>query len=250
MDILQCSHFDISVTTMSKPKTGRQQFEKTQSLLREIYARAGLTWIALFKAIDAESPGLVSGDSHLRQLGNGHRFLSDTNLAKLATWALLKNWGDDQARAAIAYTPPSQEELDEIDRAKRHDQYLQAYPLERIIEGPMRTAAQEKTRAAVALDVALANLSPAGFSHADILYMVHSWLIKNPPTNKRGRRQRDIVIIDGVDGRGLDRPVFPESLPSNFSIPDHRDGHPCSIEFKILRPWADFQFPPSDKDDE
>ena len=235
---------------MSKPRTKQHQFDKTQSLLREVSVRAAITSTALFKVVDLEIPGIISGPSHLRQLANGHRFLTNANLAKLSKWALLKNWGGDQARAAIAYIPPTQEELDALERAKRHEQYLEADPIERIINGPMRTAAQEKNRTAAALDAALANLSPAGFSHADILYMVHSWLIKNPPTNKRGRRQRDIVIADGADGRGLDRFVFPDSLPSNFSIQDHRDGHPCNIECKISRPWADFEFIPPDIDPE
>lgn len=231
---------------MSKPRTDRQQFIKTQSLFREVWGLASISWVNLFKVIDLEIPGMISGPSHLRQLANGHRFLADANLAKLSKWALLKNWGGDQARAAIAFIPPTQEELDELVSEKRHNQYLQADPLERIINGPMRTAAQERTRTAARLDAALVNLSPAGFSHADILYMVHSWLIKNPPTNKRGRRQRNIVLFDVPEGRGLDGPVFPESLPNHFSMPDDRDGHPCFIECKISRPWADFEFIPPD----
>lgn len=231
---------------MSKPRTNQRQFDKTQSLFREVSVRAAITSTALFKIVDLEIPGIVSDPSHWRQLANGHRFLTDAKLAKLSKWALLKNWGGDQARAAIAYITPTQEELDALERAKRHEQYLQADPIERIIVGLMRMSAQEKNRTAAMLDAALANLSPAGFSHADILYMVHSWLIKNPPTNKRGNRQRNIVLVDDPEGRGLNHPVFPESLPNNFSMPEDRDGHPCFIECKISRPWADCEFIPSD----
>ena len=232
----------VNVTLMSKPKTSLQQYEKTKSLLQEVKALASINWDNLFKVIDLEIPGMISCPSHLRQLANGHRYLTDANLAKLSKWAMLKNWGGNQARAALSFIPPTQEELDELERANRHDQYLEADKLERIINGPMRNAAQEKLRVSATLDSALTKLSPAGFSHADILYMVHCWLIKNPPSNMRGLRQRDIVTVDGADGRGLGWAVFPESLPNNFSMPDDRDGHPCLIECKISRPWADFEF--------
>lgn len=231
---------------MSKPKTSQLQFDKTQSLLREVEALSARKLADLFRLVDSEIPGIVSDQSHFRQLANGHRFLTDAMLAKFSGWALQRNWGGDQARAARAYIPPTDEEVDALESAKRHEKYLQADPIERVVNGPMRATRHEQNRTAAMLNSALSDLSPSGFSHADILYMVHSWLIKNKPTCERGIRQSNIVLADFSDVRGLDSPVFPNSLPINFSMDGDRDGQACYIECKITRPWGSFELIPPD----
>lgn len=235
---------------MSKPRTPPLQYEKTQSLLAEIGTRSGISWKNLYVVLEQGCPGLVSGESNMRQLANGHRFLNDEKLATLAKWAISKGWGGDVARAAIAFVAPTAESLLKAVQAKRREQYLKGDPVSRIIKNPMRLAEQEKRRSVAALDAALAKMSPAGFSHADILYMAYSWLIKNPPTNKRGTRQPNIVLSDDVQGRGLEAPVFPESLPGNFSLPEHRDGIPWKIECRVSTPWEGFKGISPDRIDE
>lgn len=226
---------------MSKPSTPLEQFQKTKNLLLEIRSCSGMKWGDLYAAVDSTLPGLVSCESNVRQLGSGHRYLSGEELSRLAKWALKKGWGGDHARAAIAYVPPSDEEKQAIEQAKRHERYLQEDPMERVIHGPMRMVEQEKHRSVAALDEALAKLSPAGFTHAEILYMVYSWLIKNPPTSQRGSRQRDIVLVPDKEGRGLDGAIYPESFASNFALPEHRNGFPHFIKCLIRSHGEDWQ---------
>jgi hypothetical protein len=219
---------------MSKPRTPVEQFYKTHELLIEIRSLSQLKWTDMYSKLIPAKLGFISGETHLRQLGTGHRFLSDANLSKLATWALSNEWGGDLARAAAAYIEPSRKEIDDLEMAKRHEQYLLADPMERVINNPMREAELAKRRSAAMLDGALSALSPAGYSHADIQYMVHSWLTKNPPTSDRGKRQRKIVLFDDPDTRGFDATIYPESLPTNFSLPEHRDGlFPCFIKCRF-----------------
>lgn len=232
---------------MSKPPAPFEQFQKTKNLLLEIRSRSGMKWSDLYAAVDSDLPGLVSCESNIRQFGAGHRYLSDEKLSGLAKWALTKGWGGDHARAAIAYVPQSEEEMQDIERAKRHERYLQEDPMERIIHGSMRMVEQEKRRCVVSLDLTLAKLSPAGFTHAEILYMVYSWLIKNPPASQRGSRQRDIVLANGTDGRGLDSAIYPESLASSFTLPEHNNGFPHFMKCLIRSHGGDWQVVLPDK---
>ena len=235
---------------MSKPRTPPLQYEKTQALLAEMHLLSGKYWKDIHAVLEQNCPGLVSSESKLRLLANGHRFLDDQKLATLAKWAISNKWGGEVARAAIAYVAPTDESLLKIKQAKRHERYLKDDPMDRIIKTPMLMAEQEKRRSLSNLDDALSKLSPVGFSHSEILYMVHSWLIKNPPTNKRGNRQRNIVLSDDVQGRGLEAPLFPESLPGNFSLPEHRNGVPWEIKCQVSTLWDRFEGVPPDRIEE
>jgi len=232
---------------MSKPRTPQIQYQKTQALLDEIRSRSGKLLKDLYAALGQGSVGVASSETHLRQLASGHRFLTDEKLAQLAKWAIRKRWGGPAARAAVAYVAPTSGALAAAEREKRHKRYLTEDPVKRIIENPMAMAEQEKRRSVAELDAALAKMSPAGFSHADILYMVYSWLVKNPPTNKRGKRQRNIVLVDDPRGRGLEAPIFPESLPPNFSLPEHRNGFPWHVECLTRTSWGGFEGVPPRK---
>ncbi len=232
---------------MSKPPTPRFQYEKTQALLDEIRSRSNRSLQNLYAVIASECGGVVSGDSHLRQLASGHRFLTDENLAKLAKWAIGKQWGGAVARGAVAYVAPDDKSSVEVKRKKRHERYLMDDPVNRIVEGPMAMVEQERRRSVAALDAALSKMSPAGFTHSEVLYMVYSWLVKNPPTARRGKRQRNIVLVDDPQGRGLEAPIFPESLPPNFSLPEHHNGFPWNVECQVWTPWEGFEGLPPDR---
>lgn len=231
---------------MSKPRTPSEQFQKTKNLLGELRSRSGKNWKELYAWIESSLPGLVSGESNMRQLGSGHRFLSDDELSRVAKQALLNGYGGEQAKAAVAYIPPSEAEIKRAERERRHERYLMEDPVERIMVGPMRMAGEEKRRRASALNEALSRMSPAGYSHAEILYMVHSWLVKNPPSIERGKRQGRIVFVQDDHENSLRRAIFPESLPSNFALPEHLDGMPHFIECHVRPMWENWNGTPPD----
>lgn len=232
---------------MSKPPTPREQFNKTKELLGEIRSRFGKNWKELYAWLDTRLPGLVSGESNMRQLGSGHRYLTDEKLANVAKQALLEGYGGQHARAAIAYIPPTEEERKAAKQEQRHVRYVMEDPEQRLIYGRMRDAKEERQRCAAALDAALSRMSPAGYSYADVLYMVQSWLIKNPSTAERGKRQHWIVAAPEELGENpFEREILPESLPSNFSIPEHRTGMPHYIECQVKPMWENWNGTPPD----
>ena len=232
---------------MSKPTTPREQFTKTKELFGEIRSRSGKNWKELYAWLETRLPGLVSGESNMRQLGSGHRYLTDEKLANVAKQALLEGYDGEHARAAIAYIPPTEEERKAAVQEQRRERYVREDPMARLIEGPMRDAKEERRRCAAALGAALSRMSPAGFSHADVLYMVQSWLIKNPPTAERGKRKRRIVAVPEEHGPNLfERAIFPESLPNNFALPEHRNGMPHFIECRVRPIWQNWNGTPPD----
>lgn len=234
---------------MSKPQTPREQFHKTQELFGEIRLRSGKNWKELYVWLETRLPGLVSGESNMRQIGTGHRYLTDEKLAEIAKQALLDGCGGDHARAAVAYIPPTEEEHKAAVREQRRERYVMEDPRQRLIHGPMRDALAERRRCTAALNTALSRMSPAGYSHADVLYMVQSWLIKNPPTAERGKRQRWIVAAPEEHGPNpFERAIFPESLPNNFALPEHRNGMPHFIECRVRPMWSDWNGTPPDRD--
>lgn len=233
---------------MSKSKTPRIQYDKTTQLLGELKTLSKKNWKGLYVWMETRVPGLVSGECRMRQLGNGHRYLSDDNLAAIAQQAILAGYGGKRARAAVAYIPPSEEELKAAEQELRRERYVAEDPVERLTEGPMRSAHAERVRCAAALDAALSKMSPAGYSHADVLYMVQSWLIKNSPTAERGKRQSWIVAAPEEHGQSpFERAIFPESLPNSFAIPEHRTGMPHYIECQVKPMWENWNGTPPDK---
>lgn len=215
---------------MNKSKR-HEQCEKTKNIFRELRFCSGKNWRELFVWLDSRLPGLVAGDSNMRHLGNGLRSLNDDELLSVSKLALSSGYSGKYLCAASTYIPPTDNEIDDKKKARRHEKYLADDPIEKVIHGPMRRAKEEKIRRVAELEETLAKLSPAGFSHAEILYMVYSWLVLNHPTSERGKRQAHLVLFREVfEGDPFQSPIIPESLPNNFVLPEHDEEMPYFIK--------------------
>lgn len=206
----------------------------TGKLFTEIYSNSGKNWKQLYVWLDTNLPGYVSGESHMRQLGSGNRFLSDEKLACVAKLALKEKVGGECACELAVYITPSETEKKKEEKTRRSLRYICEDPVERLIDAPMRHANEERRRCAAMLNEALLKMAPAGYSCVDILYMVNAWLVKTPPSTERGKRQNWIVSApEEIGPRTFERAIYPESLPSNFVLPEHLDGMPYFIECKV-----------------
>lgn len=203
---------------MSKPKAPLTQYKKTQALLNELFKLSKMKlWKDLYVEIEKKHPGIVTGRSHLGMLVNGHRFLTDANLYQIAEWAKSKHWAGKEARAALNYVAPSEGDLLADKQLKKSEQYNKSVDSMNIVKASKTL----RNTTVAALGDALAKMSPAGFSNSDVMYMVHSWLTKNPETSKRGKRQRQLAGWDLSMGGGLSMPLEPDVLPKNFVIEEH-----------------------------
>ena len=212
----------------------RDKHQSTKNLFAEISSISGKNWKEMYVWLDLKLPGIISGESHMRQLGSGNRGLSDIKLAGVAKLALQENYGGAYALESAAYIPPNDAELKEEKKTKRSLLYISEDPIERLIDGPMRHANEERRRCAAMLHDALSKMAPAGYSCSDVLYMVNSWLIKTPPTSERGKRQSWIVAApEEIGQHTFERAIHPDSLPSNFVIQEHLDGMPYFIECRV-----------------
>lgn len=213
---------------------GEEQNLKTKNIFREISMLSGKNWKELYYWLDLKLPGVVSGESHMRQLGAGNRSISDEKLAVVAKLALHENIGGNFSQESAEYIPLSDEEIKELKKRKRSQRYLSESPKERLIDGPMRDASAERRRCAAKLDEALSTMASAGYSCVDVLYMVNSWLIKTPPKVERGSRQNWLVSApEELGNNTFSRAFYPESLPRNFVLPEHLDGMPYFIECSV-----------------
>ena len=207
---------------------------KTKELFKEISFRSNLKWGDLLSEFELEMPDLVHGISHLRQLGSGHRYLSDEKLAQIGSWAIEKGWGGEYAQLASLYRPPTQREILTAKREKRHEQYLMRDPFKNLVVIPMKIAAEERERCEKTLGEALSKMLPAGFSSSETLYMVYAWLTKNYSNWQRGIKQRDLVFhISEFDQKTFNQPIIPELFSKEFSIPDHCDGSIYFIKCEV-----------------
>ncbi len=220
--------------------------ETTKRLLREIWKKSEVTWAELFVAIDYEFQGkyqklcepcldqnLISSANQLRQLGSGKRCLKEEMLIKMALWALSKKWGGDVAEEVKNTMPLVSRDLIGDEKSRRRQRRQENKFLEEGFGRVSEQARVEKRRVVSELDNTLRQLTPAGFSYADILYMVHSWLKLNPPSVERGAKQETLMHIVDPDAQGFFEIVFPDALPKNFALQQHINGDPFVIKCEV-----------------
>jgi hypothetical protein len=231
----------ILVTMRDEDTDKVAQRARTKAILNEIKDCSRQNWVDLFKSFDETVLGYISSYDRLRQLGSGARALSAEALACVARFAISKGWAGELCEFAALYVPPSKDEIAELLRKRRHREYLDQDPIERIIRGPMKMALAEQRRAVANLTQALSEMSPAGYSHAATLYMVYAWLMQNPPNNQRGKRQRPIVLARSEHQKShFNEMFFPDDLPVNLLLAEHNEPCPYTISCKVTPIWESF----------
>lgn len=210
---------------------------RTKFLLQEIKKLSGMTWEEMYLKISVAFPAPIDTSTHstkhklfvnsvenLKKLGNGTQHLSEEFLPILASWAIKKKWGGEVAKATKLYQPRTRQEIEQEENFRRHQQYRDKLPLHELIANRLIKSEQERGRAAEGINEALFNMVDAGFSHADILYMVHCWLKLHPPSIDSPTSKLTSPIYSDPGVENFFNMVDMEHLPNDFVLPEHKNG--------------------------